>query len=174
MLQHTPNSLSGSPQVKRRDPPRFFAAEGRATLHAELRHGSNHASTKQVNLPKHPAESRFSPATPGQNGPMHILVGRGGELAAPFGPVCGDTDRICHHGLAGLNSRCPVDHITVANHPDMTVTKLTAACADFLGRRRMGGRRRRNCRLHGRRRRPDRRKISGRHQATGQLRPRCR
>lgn len=39
-------------------------------------------------------------------------------------------DCACHHGLAGLDSRCPM--ITVANHPDMTLGQLTSACADFL------------------------------------------
>jgi hypothetical protein len=63
---------------------------------------------------------------------MHVLVGRGGELAAPFGPVCDDTDCTCNHGLAGLDSRCPVERITVAEHPDITLAQLTAECAAFL------------------------------------------
>jgi len=63
---------------------------------------------------------------------MRVLAGRGGELAAPFGPICDDDDCACHHGLAGLDSRCPIETITVANLPDLTLQQLTAACADFL------------------------------------------
>jgi hypothetical protein len=66
------------------------------------------------------------------DGRVHVLVGRGGEFVAPFFPVCGDPSCICHHGLAGLASLCPVEFVTVAEHPDLALEDLTAACAAFL------------------------------------------
>ena len=60
-------------------------------------------------------------------------------MAAPFGPVCSDADCSCHHGLAGLDSLCPVEFVTVANDPDLTLAELTAACAAFLSSAGWGG-----------------------------------
>src|SRR6478672_10295264 len=38
------------------------------------------------------------------NETVHVLVTRGGELAAPLGPLCDDPDCDCAHELAALDS----------------------------------------------------------------------
>jgi hypothetical protein len=65
--------------------------------------------------------------------PMHVLTTRGGELAAPFGPICTNDECRCAHGLASLESKYPAEIVTVAEQ-DITLEGLTAACADFLAR----------------------------------------
>ena len=58
---------------------------------------------------------------------MHVLTGRGGELAAPFGPVLGTAQ------LAGLTSLCPVETAVVADQ-DITPGDVEAAALNFLHR----------------------------------------
>jgi hypothetical protein len=66
---------------------------------------------------------------------MLVLTTRGGELAAPFGPICENDDCQCAHGLAGLDSaHLTTDAVTVADRDDITVEILTGICADFLKR----------------------------------------
>jgi hypothetical protein len=63
-----------------------------------------------------------------------VLVTRGGELAAPLGPLCDDPDCDCAHELAALDSAYPADVVTVADRDDVTTEDLIAACAGLLHR----------------------------------------
>jgi hypothetical protein len=65
---------------------------------------------------------------------MRVLTTRGGELAAPFGPLCSDPECGCSHDLAALESAYPADTITVAERDGFTLDDLIAACAAFLQR----------------------------------------
>lgn len=63
--------------------------------------------------------------------PVHVLTTRGGELAAPFGPICTNDDCLCNHALASLDSRYPTTLVTVADQP-ITLEDLEAKAAAFL------------------------------------------
>lgn len=64
---------------------------------------------------------------------MHVLTGRGGELLAPLGPLCGDEDCECNRSLAALDSSFLAESITVADH-DVTLDDLAAKCTQLLHR----------------------------------------
>jgi hypothetical protein len=52
---------------------------------------------------------------------MHVLIGRGGELAAPFGVEPGQAVATDAVDVVADRPRCPVERITVAEHPDITL-----------------------------------------------------
>ncbi|MGE5697106.1 MAG: hypothetical protein ACM4D3_18310 [Candidatus Sericytochromatia bacterium] len=64
---------------------------------------------------------------------MHVLTGRGGELAAPFPPLCDNPDCACSRTLAALDSAYPLDAAVVADS-DITPDALTQRCAELLHR----------------------------------------
>ena len=65
---------------------------------------------------------------------MHVLVGRGGQLAAIVGPICDDPDRTGCSGFASLDDGQLIDGATIADRDDLTPDHLEAAAADFLQR----------------------------------------
>ena len=66
---------------------------------------------------------------------MRVLVGRGGQLVAPMGPVRsgGDPDCGCAT-LATLDNGHPVDTATVIDRPDITTADIVAAMLALLDR----------------------------------------
>jgi hypothetical protein len=65
---------------------------------------------------------------------MHVLVGRGGQLAAIVGPICDDPDCTGCSGFASLDDGQLIDAATIADRDEVTLDDLRAAAADFLKR----------------------------------------
>jgi hypothetical protein len=65
---------------------------------------------------------------------MHVLTGRGGQLAAIVGPLCDDPDCTGCSGFASLDDGQRIEAATIADREDITPEHLRAAAADFLQR----------------------------------------
>ena len=68
-------------------------------------------------------------------GTMRVLTTRGGELVAPFGPLCAHDTCPCGRSVAALEAGVSVESVTVAERDDLGFEDLVTACAGFMARK---------------------------------------